>query len=72
MRKVKRKVPQDPKTELVTVSLSPKEKELLDNYLSRKKIKSRSAFIRRTILSTVLKDMGQNKATLFDFEDPIE
>ena len=66
MKKYRQRVKQDPKTELVAVSFSLQEKALLDTYLRRKRIRSRSAFIRKTVMDAVLTDTGQNKATLFD------
>ena len=66
MKKPRIRVKQDPKTELVAVAFSRQEKSLLDTYLRRKRIKNRSAFIRRIVLDTVLTDTGHNKATLFD------
>ena len=66
MKKPRTRLKQDPKTELITVSFSVQEKRLLDTYLHRKRIRSRSAFIRKVVLDTVLTDTGHNKATLFD------
>lgn len=74
MKKPPRKIKQDPKTELVAVSFSIQEKDLLDTYLHRKRIRSRSAFIRRVVMDAVLRDTQGNKATLFDLiseETPI-
>lgn len=74
MKKPRTKVKQDPKTELVAVSFSPGEKALLDTYIRRKRLKSRSGFIRRVVMNAVLGDTGSNKATLFDLppeKDPV-
>ncbi len=74
MKNPRTKVKQDPKTELVAVSFSPSEKALLDTYIRRKRLKSRSGFIRRVVMNAVLGDTRGNKATLFDLppeEDPV-
>ena len=72
MKKPRSKVRQDPKTELVAVAFSSHEKAMLDTYLRRKRLRSRSAFIRSVVMDAVLRDTRGNKATLFDPADPTD
>jgi hypothetical protein len=49
--------------------LNDKEKEALDSYCKKNKIKNKSKFIRETLLRTVMDHFLEDYPTLFDKKD---
>jgi len=47
-----------------------REREAIDLYCQKYKIKNRSKFMRETILTEVLKKFDEDYPTLFEFEKP--
>jgi len=78
----KKKKAKAKKAELVPTRISPlkrnhrsafllndKEKEALDSYCKKNKIKNKSKFIRETLLRTVMNHFMEDYPTLFDKKD---
>lgn len=59
-------VKQDPRTEKVTVLFSEEEYKMLNYYVKKYKHSSRSAFIRRLVMTYVMCELNANYPTLFD------
>ncbi len=60
------KLRQDPRTQKVTVLFSEEEYKMLNYYVKKYKIKSRSAFVRSIVMTHVLGELNANYPTLFD------
>lgn len=53
-----------------TLLFNQREKEAIELYCQKYKIKNRSKFMRETILTEVLKRFDEDYPTLFEFEKP--
>ncbi|MDO5017262.1 MAG: hypothetical protein Q4E10_02730 [Porphyromonas sp.] len=60
------KIKQDPRTEKVTVLLSEEECKMLNYYVKKYKCASRSALMRKIVMTHVLEQLNANYPTLFD------
>ncbi|MBR8703608.1 hypothetical protein [Porphyromonas levii] len=67
-KKVRNKldVIQDKRTEKVTVLFSEEECKMLNYYVKKYKHRSRSAFVRRLVMTHVVGELNANYPTLFD------
>lgn len=63
------KVKQDPRTERVTTLFSKEEYKMINYYIKKHKITSRSALIRRVIMTHVAGELNANYPTLFEQPD---
>lgn len=59
-------VKQDPRTEKVTVLFSKEECKMLNYYIRKYKYSSRSAFVRRLVMTYIMRELNANFPTLFD------
>lgn len=59
-------IKQDPRTEKVTVLFSEEECKMLNYYVKKYKHHSRSAFVRRLVMTYVMRELNANFPTLFD------
>lgn len=59
-------VKQDPRTERVTILLSEEESKMLDYYVKKYRHSSRSGFLRRLVMTHVVRELNANYPTLFD------
>lgn len=59
-------VKQDPRTEKVAVLFSEEEYKMLNYYVKKYKHSSRSAFVRRLVMTYVVRELNANYPTLFD------
>lgn len=50
----------------LTCFLNEQEYQFIDNYLEKNKIKSKSRWLRETLLRAIYKEMEENYPTLFD------
>ena len=55
---------------ITTLAFNQREREAIDLYCEKYKIKNRSKFMRETILTEVLKRFDEDYPTLFEFEKP--
>lgn len=61
-----KKIKQDPKTCAVTILFSESEMELLNGYLKRMGVRSRSSFVRKLVMKKVLSEISENPISLFE------
>lgn len=59
-------VKQDPRTERVTILFSKEEEKMINYYVKKYKCSSRSALIRKIVMTHVLRELNANYPTLFD------
>lgn len=59
-------VKQDPRTEKVTVLFSEEECKMLNYYVKKYRLSSRSAFVRRLVMTHVMRELNAHYPTLFD------
>lgn len=59
-------VKQDPRTERVTILFSEDEEKMINYYVKKYKCSSRSALIRKIVMTHVLGELNANYPTLFD------
>ena len=66
-KKIKRpNVKQDPRTERVTILFSKEEEKMINYYVKKYKCSSRSALLRKVVMTDVLRQLNANFPTLFD------
>jgi len=58
------------RTRQTSLLFNQREREAIDLYCQKYKIKNRSKFMRETILTEVLKRFDEDYPTLFEFEKP--
>ena len=59
-------VKQDPRTERVTILFSKEEEKMINYYVKKYKCNSRSALLRKIVMTHVLRQLNANFPTLFD------
>lgn len=52
-----------------TFAVNPDEKQVIDNYLRKYKIKNRSRWMRETLVTFIIKNLDQDYPTLFNEQD---
>lgn len=50
----------------MVIALNDEERQFIDNYCSKNNIKSKSKFVRETVIRTILHQMYKYSPTLFD------
>lgn len=70
-RRSKRAKPvrQDPRDQVVTILLSNSEREMLDRFVAKYRLSSRSAYIRHLVMTDVLSKLFDDMPTLFDQQE---
>lgn len=68
-RKKRPPVRQEPHTERITILFSKGQTEVLDRYLRRHRIRSRSAFIRRCVMEHIVTEATKHRPTLFEEDE---
>lgn len=63
------KVRQDPRTERITVLFSKEEYKMINYFVKKYKIESRSALIRKVVMTHVFGTLNENYPTLFEQPD---
>lgn len=72
VRRVRRKIKQDPRTERVTALFSESEVEIIDRYVKRRRYRSRSTFVRQCVMERIVGEAGRHRPSLFEGRDEEE
>jgi hypothetical protein len=57
------------RTEHYSFLVNPEEKQMIENYLRKYKIRNRSRWMRETLITFIIKNLDQDYPTLFDEQE---
>ncbi len=57
------------RTERYSFLVNPDEKQMIENYLRKYKIRNRSRWMRETLITFIIKNLDQDYPTLFDEQE---
>ena len=57
------------RTEHYSFLVNPEEKQMIENYLRKYKIRNRSRWMRETLVTFIIKNLDQDYPTLFDEQE---